>query len=545
MPTLVVLYSLILLSFSVFASADPNAGALYPPGLLPLINTANALLSAGQFNDAARVYTEAIDQSPADYSLYYKRATAYFSMNRHSNALADYDKVLSLTSDSFDKAYYMKAKIYAKEGRWSEARDALKTYSAKNKSDKAAMELLLDVSDGEMATKKVAQAQRAKLWTACEEAATQALKTASYSTSLRQQRANCALAAGDYEQAVGDLTRLTHLTSASTAAFMRIFRLSYFYMPASATSSQSSALTTLKQCLHYDPDSKPCKAAHRLVKSLDKSFAKLDKLMAAENWRSIVEFVLGTAPQDASPSAPGSGFLGTFDEAIASNVTPQLLDLPPTLPVPSPRRASPRRQEILRAVCRAYLQLGKARTGEIWCDELLSMQGADKDIDGLLGKGEALLVREQWEEAVRVFERAWDASGGGNREIHARLQKAQRLLKQSRQKDYYKILGVSRDADAKTIKKAYRKATLTAHPDKGGSEAKMAAVNEAYEVLSNPELRQRFDNGDDPNDPTAQQGGNPFSGGGGFPGGHPFAHFFQQGSGGGGGGFQFHFQRGH
>ena len=39
-------------------------------------------------------------------------------------------------------------------------------------------------------------------------------------------------------------------------------------------------------------------------------------------------------------------------------------------------------------------------------------------------------------------------------QIHARLTKAQRLLKQSRQKDYYKVLGVSRDADEKTIKKA-------------------------------------------------------------------------------------------
>ena len=88
-------------------------------------------------------------------------------------------------------------------------------------------------------------------------------------------------------------------------------------------------------------------------------------------------------------------------------------------------------------------------------------------------------------------------------QIHARLQRAQKLLKQSRQKDYYKVLGVSRDADTKTIKKALyvtipplrqavsdsrrsRKAAMTAHPDKGGSEAKMAAVNEAYEVLSNP-----------------------------------------------------------
>ena len=65
----------------------------------------------------------------------------------------------------------------------------------------------------------------------------------------------------------------------------------------------------------------------------------------------------------------------------------------------------------------------------------------------------------------------------------------------------------------------------------------MAAVNEAYEVLLNPELRQRFDNGDDPNDPMAQQGGQPFQGGG-FPGGNPFAHFFQ-GGGHHGEGFKF------
>jgi DnaJ homolog subfamily C member 3 len=138
------------------------------------------------------------------------------------------------------------------------------------------------------------------------------------------------------------------------------------------------------------------------------------------------------------------------------------------------------------------------------------------------------------------------------------------LLKQSKQKDYYKIVGVSRDADAKTIKKALygtfkfytydyltpnsRKSAKSAHPDKGGSEAKMALLNEAYEVLSNPELRSRFDNGEDPMDPMAQQGGNPFSGFQGGGGGHPFAQFFQQQQGGmpkgGQGGFQFHFSHG-
>ncbi|KAI0260967.1 TPR-like protein [Gloeopeniophorella convolvens] len=525
MPPPLLVYGLSLLFTALSVVADPSAaGALYPPGLQPLINRANALLSAGTFNDAAKAYSEAIEQSPVDPTLYYKRATAYYSLGRHANALADFDQVLTLTSDSFDRAHLMKAKIHAKEGRWVDAREALKQYQAKN--DPVARDLLLDVTDGEAAARKAAQAQKAKLWTACEESATQGLRVASHSIALRQQRANCALAAGDYEEAVGDLSRLTQITSPSTDAYMNIFRISYFYMDSTAS---ATATANLKQCLHYDPDSKPCLSAHRMIKTFDKQFKKLDQLMAAEDWRGIVDLVLGSTPKDATPGAPGSGFFATFEGALEPDAAaPQV-----AVGVSLPKKASPRRAAILRALCRSYVQLRQARAGEQWCDELLRMSGTERDIDALLGKGEALLVREQWEEAVRIFERAWEASGGGNREIHARLSKAQRLLKQSKQKDYYKVLGVSRDADEKTIKKAYRKAALAAHPDKGGSEAKMAVVNEAYEVLSDPELRQRFDNGDDPNDPMQGQGG-PFGGG---SGGHPFAHFFQQAS--GGGGFQF------
>ncbi|KAF4615920.1 hypothetical protein D9613_011286 [Agrocybe pediades] len=162
-------------------------------------------------------------------------------------------------------------------------------------------------------------------------------------------------------------------------------------------------------------------------------------------------------------------------------------------------------------------QLGK------WCDELLTLNGCKDDVDGLVGRGETFLVKEEFEEAVRTFERAFESSVRSDRDIDQRLQRAQKLLKQSKQKDYYKILDVSRDADAKTIKKAYRKQAKKAHPDQGGSEAKMALLNEAYEVLSNPELRQRFDNGEDPMDPMSQQGGHPFANEQ-----HPFAQLFQQ-----------------
>ncbi|MDO8556919.1 MAG: molecular chaperone DnaJ [Candidatus Jorgensenbacteria bacterium] len=61
-------------------------------------------------------------------------------------------------------------------------------------------------------------------------------------------------------------------------------------------------------------------------------------------------------------------------------------------------------------------------------------------------------------------------------------------------KDFYTILGVSRDASEEDIKKAYRKLAHQYHPDKaGGNEAKFKEINEAYQVLSNKEKRMQYD----------------------------------------------------
>src|SRR5678815_1313669 len=61
-------------------------------------------------------------------------------------------------------------------------------------------------------------------------------------------------------------------------------------------------------------------------------------------------------------------------------------------------------------------------------------------------------------------------------------------------KDYYKILGVDRKADDKTIKSAYRKLARKYHPDVAkGKDDKFKEITEAYEVLSDPEKRRRYD----------------------------------------------------
>src|SRR5919199_4916879 len=61
-------------------------------------------------------------------------------------------------------------------------------------------------------------------------------------------------------------------------------------------------------------------------------------------------------------------------------------------------------------------------------------------------------------------------------------------------KDYYRILGVDRKADDKTIKSAYRKLARKYHPAVNkGQDARFKEINEAYEVLSDPEKRRRYD----------------------------------------------------
>ena len=97
-------------------------------------------------------------------------------------------------------------------------------------------------------------------------------------------------------------------------------------------------------------------------------------------------------------------------------------------------------------------------------------------------------------------------------------------------RDYYDILGVSRGVSQDEIKKAFRQKSRQYHPDvskEENAEDKFKEVNEAYEVLKDPETRKRYDllganykHGQNVNPPPGWQGFDfDFGGGGGFPGG--------------------------
>lgn len=185
-------------------------------------------------------------------------------------------------------------------------------------------------------------------------------------------------------------------------------------------------------------------------------------------------------------------------------------------------------------------QVNNKQRAEFYCQESLKLNPTA--LHGLLFRAQQQIDADKFEEAIQTLNTAHQHHENSE-DVRNLMQKAHVLLKRSKQKDYYKVLEVDRDADEKTIKRAYRRLVKIYHPDKAlskgipkeESDKKMAALNEAYEVLSTPDLRARFDRGDDPNDPN--QGGNPFQGGSPFGNGQPF--MFQQD-----GGTHFKFSRG-
>ncbi|KAL6585387.1 DnaJ subfamily C member 3 [Orobanche minor] len=191
-------------------------------------------------------------------------------------------------------------------------------------------------------------------------------------------------------------------------------------------------------------------------------------------------------------------------------------------------------------LCKVLVKLGRGKDALTSCTEVLEIDG--DLIEAIVQRGEAKLLVEDWEGAVADLKSAAEKSP---QDMHIRetLMKAERSLKLSQRKDWYKILGVSKTAAMSEIKKAYKKLALQWHPDKNvdnrdEAEAKFREIAAAYEILGDDDKRAKYDTGEDIDDMGMGMGGggfNPFGGGG----GQQFTFHFEEGFPGGGGGFHF------
>ncbi|KAF1949787.1 TPR-like protein [Byssothecium circinans] len=477
-----------------------------------LIKDAGIKLATGNSQEALTYFDVAISRDPRNYLTFFRRGAAYLSLGKTKQAQHDFDKVLELRP-GFEGALVQRAKIKARKADWAAAR---KDYEAANKADEVAQ-----LEEAEGAAKLAEEAEKKGDWEACVTQAGAAILVAGAAYDIRKTRANCRFQRGEVVEGISDLQHLLQINTDDIQPHLQSSAMAFYSL-----GEPEKGLKHIAQCLQSDPDNKVCMKLRRREKNLEKSLKKVRSYFEKRQFATASKLLI-----DRGADEPGllkevkQDFNDYVEQGYIYKNAPQGLY-----------------QDLVEKTCEAYVEMNNFKKGTAYCTEALKLN--PDSLHGLIHKAQKELDADDFEDAIRTLEHAKEHHQQ-HQKIHELLQKAQTLLKRSKQKDYYKVLGVDRDADERQIKKAYRKLSKMYHPDKASSngitpeeaQKKMATVNEAYEVLSNPELKQRFDNGDDPNNPEQQQGGHPFHGSPfGGPGGQQF--FFQQGGG------QFKFQGG-
>jgi DnaJ homolog subfamily C member 3 len=488
-----------------------------------LIASGKAARARGANSEALTFFDAAVSLDASDYLTRFQRGITYLSLGRNAQAGADFDKVLTL-KPGFEGALLQRAKIRAKNADWAAARDDYVALGDRGMADLA----LLDEAEG--AAYLAFEAEKARDWESCINQAGIAIITAGTSLSLRQLRARCRLERGEVQEGISDLQHVLQIHPGQVEPHLQISSMLFYGL-----GDTKLGLDQIKKCLHSDPDSKPCKKLFREEKSVLKELDEVRSLFEKKQYNSAAKLLAGKGTEDEP---------GLLSEVKANDAAHRSAGI---IHVKAP---SDLYTDLVDKTCEAYMSMKSMAKAAKYCVEVLSLN--TNSLQGLLYQAQKHMDAEDFEAAISSLNTAKDHHPDAQNTINSKLQEAQIALKRSKNKDYYKVLGVSRDADEAQIKKAYRTATKTYHPDKAAAkglskeeaEKKMTAINEAYEVLSDPELKAKFDNGEDPNDPMANQGGNPFHGSPFGQGGQQF-FFQQQGfAGGGGGGRQFKFSTG-
>ncbi|KAL6721155.1 hypothetical protein ACLMJK_000255 [Lecanora helva] len=501
----------------------PPASCLSPseiPSDIPiasLVSSAKSNLAKGNANDALTFFDAAILRDPTNYLTIFQRGVAYLSVGRNEKASSDFDKVLKIRPD-FEGALLQRAKLKSRNADWV----AAKADFVKAKKTGTAEYAQLEEAWGAAAL--AADAEKAGDWEECVGRAGTAIMVAGTALSLRQLRARCRFERGEVLEGASDLAHVLQISPSLIQPHMQISSMMFY-----SIGDTNKGVEQMQKCLRSDPDSKACSKLYRREKQLDKKLKQVFTLKEKRQFAGAVKLLVGNSEDQ--------GLIKDIKEDVAEAVNAGYI-----------HQNSPNDlyTSLVEMTCDFYQEMNNNKKAQAYCTESLDLN--IQSLPALVLKARNQIDAEDFEAAISTLNSAKEHHPSAQN-IQSLLQKAHTLLKRSKTKDYYKVLGVANEADDRTIKKAYRALTRQYHPDKASAqgisrdqaEKKMADVNEAYEILKDPELRARFDRGDDPNNPEHQ--GQPFQGSpfGQGPGGQQF--FFRQGGGGGGGG-GFKFQAG-
>lgn len=447
------------------------------------------MLSSGNLLDALSHFDSAVMNDPDNYLTYFRRATVYLALGKSKLALPDLDNSINLRP-GFAAALRERGNVYMKQGNLKAAAKDFEEIYTRDSSNQEAFNNLQQIQPLEQDIANAKQLFEKREYNGAIQLLSRVVELCPWDPDIRELRAECYLAQGDLFKAAGDIRPTTKLRNDNTAGWFKLSNLHYQMGEA------DESLSNVKECLKLDPDHKECFPFYKKVKKLVKQLQAAQDASNSENWDDCVV----KARKILDTESKVYNFVHTSKSHV----------------------------------CHCQAKAGHGSDAIKSCSDLLEMD--PESLDGLCDRAEAHIANENYDEAIKDYQEAINKDNN-NRRAKEGIDRAQRLLKNSQKRDYYKILGVKRNAKKKQIMKAYRKLAMEWHPDKYDGEDKKHAekvfmdIAAAKEVLTDPEKRQQFDNGEDPLDPEQQQGGH----------GNPFFHGFNPFGGGGNQGFNFKF----
>ncbi|KAI4715524.1 TPR-like protein [Aureobasidium sp. EXF-10727] len=434
----------------------------------------NKYFKAGDYTKAIAEYTKAVEADPKSPTYKSNRAAAYMSAGKYVQALDDCKEADELDPNNA-KILLRMARIYTSLGR---PKEALETYdridppaSQKDRQPAITMnhhiseaeEQIRNSTSGSMAIFALDQAEKGLGSTVTRPRKWALLRGEAY---LKMGNVN---ALGDAQNIAMSLLRNN---SADPEALVLRGRALY------AQGENDKALQHFRQAISCDPDFKDAVKYLRMVQKLDRT------------------------------KEEGNGYFKTGKYQQAVDTYTSALEIDPQ------NRGTNSKILQNRALC--YTKLKEWQKAIEDCERALKLEPSYTKARKT--KAKALGESGNWEEAVKEL-KAIAESNPEEPGIAKEVRNAELELKKSKRKDYYKILGVEKDADDNQIKKAYRKLAIIHHPDKNqGDEAaadRFKDIGEAYETLSDSQKRARYDSGEDLIDPSEQFGGGGFGGMGG------------------------------
>jgi DnaJ family protein C protein 3 len=475
---------------------------------------AETSLMERNFSNAETYYRQAISIEPTNALNYYKLYNLHKRMRKFGEALDDITEACELlektddgggggnnsgnnkNGDKVREYKHIKAKLLVNLGRCDEA---VQEYATLNETNEDAT--------------KCAQLSTAALTAYSNEdwstAITHFTNVLSYTNGgdtpdLLYMKSQSEYNIGDYYGTISDTGKILKSYPKHIEAY-QLRGMAYYRL-----NEMEMAQKHYREGLKLDPEHKGCKDGHRLLKKVTKKDKRGDDAYDKGDYKSAID---------------------SWWEAMNVDMT-HLSFVRPTL----------------LKIVKAHMSLKEYEKAEEECMKHVNNQ---ESVEGLHLLGEVQTAAEKYEQAVQTYRRAYDiAPEDMKQSCKRKVDEAQVALKQSKEKNYYKILNVPRNAKLKEIKKSYRELALRWHPDKVESDEKDKAeemfqdISEAYEVLSDKEMREKYDRGEPVYENQGGQGGQ---------GGHRRHHFdpnmfFQQQQfhhgGGGGGGQRMHFRWG-